>query len=178
MDKRSLRSEASGRNSNAMTLAQGKEHRSTRMCALCIVLFLLAVPAFGQTTDRHYRNQERELAAIEKQWWDSIKDHDRAKLERILADDFMGVDDGEEPPTTKQRWVDWAMNFQLKSYVIEKLDMRITAETAIVSVHYSTRVIVRGKETSDSGVDLDIFVRRDRRWQALGTGEIKVVAKK
>ena len=79
------------------------------MCAVGIVLFLLVVPAFGQTADTRNRNQERELAAVEKQWWDSIKDHDRATLERVLADDFMGVDNGGEPATTKRQWVDWAL---------------------------------------------------------------------
>jgi hypothetical protein len=178
MDTRSLRSAALELNSNVLTLAQGKAHGSTRMCAVGIVLFLLAVPAFGQTADTRSRNQERELVAVEKQWWDSIKDHDRATLEKVLADDFMGVDNGGAPATTKRQWVDWAMKFQLKSYVLERLEMRIAAETAIVAVHYSTRVIVGGVETSDRGVDMDVFVRRDGRWQALGTGEIRVVAKK
>lgn len=177
MDKRSLRSAVLGRNSNAMTLAHGPEPGSARMCAVGILLFFLVVPAFGQTADTRSRNQERELAAVEKQWWDSIKDHDRATLEKVLADDFMGVDNGGEPATTKRQWVDWAMKFQLKSYVLERLEMRIAAETAIVAVHYSTRVIVGGVETSDRGIDMDVFVRRDGRWQAFGTGEIRVVAK-
>jgi len=176
MTRMPLHSAALGRHATAPTLAQGNAHGWARKCAIGIVLLLLVVPACGQTPDTRNRNQERELAAMEKQWWDSIRDHDRATLERVLADDFMGVDNGGEPATTKQQWVDWAMTFPLKSYVLGRVDMTIAGETAIVAVHYSTRVVVGGVETSDQGVDMDIFVRREGRWQALGTGEIRVAA--
>ena len=158
--------------------AFGKCQGLVRMGATVVLLLLLAVPTFSRAADADKGNAEQELAALEKQWWDSIQNHDRAMLEAVLADDFMGVDNGAEPATTKRKWVDWAMTFQLKSYVIEKLEMRIATDTAIVAVHYSIRVVVRGAEKSDHGVDMDIFVRRNGRWQALGTGEVRVLAKK
>ncbi len=143
-----------------------------------VLLLLVAAPMLSRASDFNRDSAEQELTALEKQWWDSIQKHDRAMLEAVLADDFVGIDNGATPATTKRQWVDWAMAFQLKSYVIEKLEMRITSDTAIVAVHYSTRVIVKGVEKSDHGVDMDIFVRRNGRWQALGTGEIRIVVKK
>jgi Domain of unknown function (DUF4440) len=158
--------------------ACGKWQRLARVGGRGVLLLLLAVPTFSRAAEADKGNAEQELTALEKQWWDSIQKHDRAMLEAVLADDFMGVDNGGEPATTKRQWVDWAMTFPLKSYVIEKLEMRIAADTAIVAVHYSTRVMARGVEKSDHGVDMDIFVRRNGRWQALGTGEVRVIAKK
>jgi Domain of unknown function (DUF4440) len=158
--------------------AFGKCEGLGRVGATALLVLLVAVPTLSRASDSERSSAEQELTALEKQWWDSIQKHDRAMLEAVLADDFMGIDNGAEPATTKRQWVDWAMTFQLKSYVIEKLEMRIAADTAIVAVHYSTRVIAEGVEKSDHGVDMDIFVRRNGRWQALGTGEIRIVAKK
>ena len=155
-----------------------RPHQKQLRIGAAALLLLLAVPLIARIADAEQRNAAQELAAVEKRWWDSIRDHDRAGLEAVLADDFLGIDNGGEPPTTRRQWIDWAMAFPLKSYSIDKLDMRIAGETAIVAAHYSTRVMDKGVERSDRGVDMDIFVRRNGRWQALGTGEIRVVTNK
>jgi hypothetical protein len=147
------------------------------MMIAAVVVGWIAMPALSQAAGTETTGPEHDLTALETRWWDAIKNHDRAALEAVLAEDFMGVDNGAEPATTKRRWVEWAMTFQLKSYVLEKLDVRINKDTAIVAVHYSTIATVRGVERSDHGVDMDVFVRRHGRWQALGTGEIKTLSK-
>jgi ketosteroid isomerase-like protein len=148
-----------------------------RLIGAAVVVCWIAMPAISQAPVTDTSGPEQDLTTLETQWWDAIKNHDRVALEAVLADDFMGVDNGAEPATTKHGWVDWAMTFQLKSYVLEKLELRISGDTAIVAVHYSTIATVKGAERRDRGVDMDVFVRRRGRWQALGTGEIKTLWK-
>ena len=157
-----------------------------RMCAAGIVVSLLVCPMFvhaaGAATEKpsvESTASEEELAKLEKDWWEAIKNRDKAALEVILADEFIGVDDGADKATNKRQWIEWAVSEDhFQSYSIEKLEMRIVAETAIVAVHYSTHTTVKGVDTIEHGVDMDVLVRRNGHWQALGTGEVCVAAEK
>jgi len=41
------------------------------------------------------------LIKFEKEWWEAFKARDKAALERILADEFLGFDFGAGNPKTK-----------------------------------------------------------------------------
>ena len=58
------------------------------------------------------------------------------------------------------------------------MDVTVVADTGVVAVHYSIHTTKQGKASSERKTDLDTFVRRNGRWQALATGEVLVQAGK
>jgi hypothetical protein len=123
---------------------------------------------------------EQALIKLEKDWWEAFKNRDKTALEGILADEFFGIDNDAAKPTNKREWIDRTVNGEsrVESYSIEHFEVRVVADTAVVAVRYSLRRTVKGVEHSEHCVDMDTFVRRNGRWQALGTAEVSVAAGK
>jgi ketosteroid isomerase-like protein len=121
-------------------------------------------------------DSKQELIALEKKWWEAFKAPDRAALERILADEFVGYDNPAGKPETKRQWIDGMTDgsFRVDSYAIERMDVTVVADTGVVAVLYSIHTTEKGKASSERKIDLDTFVRRNGRWQALATGEVLV----
>jgi ketosteroid isomerase-like protein len=148
-----------------------------------LLVCLLLVQAAG-AADRKPQAQatdlKQELIKFEKEWWEAFKVRDKAALERILADEFLGFDFDADNPKTKSQWIDAAMgkNFRVDSYSIERIDVIVVADTAVAAVHYSAQLTHNGKASSERAIDLDTLVRRNGRWQAVATGEIPMTTPK
>jgi hypothetical protein len=54
------------------------------------------------------------------------------------------------------------------------MDVIAAADTAVVAVHYLMHNADKDKANGERKCDLDTFVRRDGRWQALATAAIPV----
>lgn len=141
---------------------------------VCLLLVQTAGTA-GKTTQAQATDTKQEVIKFEKGWWEAFKMRDKAALERILADEFLGFDNDAGEPRTKSQWIAaYAMdkNFRVDSYSIERIDVIVVADTAVAAVHYSAHFTVNGKASSDRAIDLDTLVRRNGRWQAVATGEV------
>jgi hypothetical protein len=143
-----------------------------------LLMCLLLAPAAGaadRTPQAQATELKQELIGFEKVWWEAFKTRDKDALERILADEFVGFDDDTENPTTKSRWIDGALdkNFRVDSYSIERIDVIVVADTAVAAVHFSAHLTENGKARSVRAIDLDTLVRRNGRWQAVATGELR-----
>lgn len=130
----------------------------------------------GRRTQPQVTDSKQELISLEKKWWEAFKTRDKAALERILADEFLGFDNSAANPQTKRQWIDGMTDghFRVDSYTIERMDVTSVADTAVVAVHYSIHTTENGKGSSERNLDLDTFVRRNGRWQALATAEVPV----
>jgi hypothetical protein len=58
----------------------------------CIIPLLVASSVVGQTPSRGRASVERYIRDSEAQWAESVATGDTSAIQRILADDFMGVD--------------------------------------------------------------------------------------
>jgi hypothetical protein len=147
---------------------------------LVCLLLVQAAGSAGRKSQAGTIDSKQELITLEKEWWEAFKTRDKAALERILADEFLGFDSDAAVPQTKRQWIDGVTeeSFHVDSYSIERMDFIIVADTAVVAVHYSIHTTIKGKTSSERKCDLDTFVRRNGRWQALATGEVSVPAGK
>jgi hypothetical protein len=136
------------------------------MLALLAILFVC--PAFSQTA-RGPEKDRAALVALEQEWLHA--EHDAATLERILASDFVHVVPADRL-LTKQEHIDWAVKHpepKGRHARFDKLNVRLYGDVGIVN----GSVIA----TDDSGKELDrtmftdVFVFRDRRWQAVNAQE-------
>ena len=146
---------------------------------VCLLLVQTAGAA-GREPQARATDTKQEVIKFEKAWWEAFKVRDKAALERILADEFLGYDTDADKPETKSQWIDFAMdkNFRVDSYSIERIDVIVVADTAVAAVHYSAHLTHNGKASNETAIDLDTLVRRNGRWQAVATGEVHVTTHK
>ena len=156
-----------------------KSARAMGPLLVCLLL-VQATGAAGRKPQAQMTDTKQEVIKFEKEWWEAFKMRDKAALERILADEFLGFDTDTGNPETKSQWIDGAMdkNFRVNLYSIERIDVIVIADTAVAAVHYSAHYTVNGKASSDRAIDLDTLVRRNGRWQAVATGEVHVTTPK
>ncbi|HWE46674.1 MAG TPA: nuclear transport factor 2 family protein [Caulobacteraceae bacterium] len=126
----------------------------------------IACPARSPAGDRH------RVLALEDEW---IGSHDRAALERILADDFRHpVSTGDV--LTKRQHIDWMVAHPTPNRHprFGALEVRLYGDTALAAGSVEVR--------NDSGKILsrnlftDVFVYRGCRWQAVSAQETAIPA--
>lgn len=119
----------------------------------------------------HALNDSAVLAYIEQEWNDATRTHDPRWFERNLAADYSGIS-GTNETRTKAQEVGFARTNQrtFASLELSELAARIVGDMAIVTGVNT----IKGKEADGKPLDYsvrftDVFVRRDGRWQVLGT---------
>lgn len=139
--------------------------------ALCLAVPLAAQPvaAHAQTALEERREIEAMMRKAEAEWADlSVKPHP-GLLERILADDFVGVSSSGSTRTKAQQ----IANDQVEpdgSFISSRIDYADYR-------HYGDTVVAQGQESlvySDGRPDLqliwtDVWVRRNGTWQIVAT---------
>ena len=112
-----------------------------------------------------------QITAAEHAWARGIIDTDTVALGRLLAPEFVltGID-STEPPFPRDEWMTnvGAKRVYTDSVAIDSLRITGTADSAVATMRYSWRPIVRGQRMVDDWTSLrDTWVWRDGRWQAV-----------
>ena len=127
------------------------------------------------SADKDHKETERYIVDSERQWAESVATGDTAAIERILADDFIGVDP-KGHLYTKQRMIDETRNAP-KYFVSNRLnDVKVR--------FYRRMAIAQGSETWEkrSGergrfVWTDTWLRRNGRWQIVAAEDLIALEK-
>src|SRR5438552_1950202 len=144
-------------------------HRRDRMlrCALTILAMLFLCDCSIQ---KDQKETERYILESERQWAESVATGDTLAIERILADDFIGVDP-KGRLYTKQQMIDETRNAP-KYFVSNRLnDVKVR--------FYRKTAIAQGSETWEkrSGergrfVWTDTWMQRNGRWQIVAAEDL------
>ena len=136
-------------------------------CALTILAMLFLCDCSIQ---KDQKETERYILESERQWAESVATGDTSAIERILADDFIGVDpQGHLYP--KQKMIDETRNAP-KYFVSNRLNdvkVRFYRKTAVAqgSETWEKRTGERGRF-----VWTDTWIRRNRRWQIVAAEDL------
>jgi ketosteroid isomerase-like protein len=118
---------------------------------------------------------ERELIQLERDWDAAFFRSDTAFIDRVLAAEFMVTyPDGSRGDRAKELANAAAFNQQVESSTLSEFTVQVHGETAIV---WFTRRLVgpsKGKRLEIVHRYLDVFVRRDGRWQCVATQSVRV----
>jgi ketosteroid isomerase-like protein len=134
-------------------------------------LLVLAVLCLCHCSARQdHKEVERYIVDSERQWAESVATGDTSAIERILADDFIGVDP-KGRRYTKQQMIDETRNAP-KYFVSNRLnDVKVR--------FYRTTAVAQGSETWEkhSGergrfVWTDTWIRRNRQWQIVAAEDL------
>ena len=125
-------------------------------------LFVAAVTmSFGQTTARpEQNNSEQAVLKLTQEWLDAEDPVDRAVLNRIIADDFLGT--GPMGTTVSKADVIPAEGSASRGLAISGQDIkvRVFGDTAIVT----GRGVPKAQGQPELRITL-VFVKRADRWQ-------------
>lgn len=122
------------------------------------------LPTPGATEDGA---EEAALYQIERDWLDAAVNKDRAKLDAILAKDYVGKgDDGTRNKSQSLARITGS-GFKIESAAIENMQAMVFGETAIVHGVNTGTAIIGGKTYTNPLRWTDVFEKRDGRWQAV-----------
>lgn len=124
------------------------------------------------TTAIDYKQAEKYIIESEKQWAESVVTGDTTVIEKIIADDFIGIDpDGNQ--YTKQQMFDFARNApkDFKSNVLDNIHIRFYRNTAVAQGS-ETWVRYSGQQLTGQFVWTDIWVLRNDKWQIVASEDL------
>jgi ketosteroid isomerase-like protein len=138
-------------------------------------ILLMAAIALLVSAQNDKNSVTQTLLQIEHDWSEADTHKDAAALNRILADDWMGIDFEGTLLTKPQALagIDSGSG-SLESTVLGDMKVRIYGTTAIVTGTDTEKSEYHGKDSSGKYLWTDVFVLRDGRWQAVSSQSTRV----
>jgi len=140
-----------------------------RLFAFALLLIALASLAFSQVQNSEaltYSAAQQELITLSEQWNDALARKDATVLERILAEEYYISAPGETNKTVRSVWLKNAQEMDWRDLRFHNFKVDIYGDTAIVSALLDFKVTTnRGIPISTNAQVVDVWVRRDGRWQ-------------
>lgn len=144
---------------------------------LPVCLLLAAAVALPGQAPNDNTSVEKTLIQMEHDWSQADTRKDTAALDRILADDWIGID-FEGTVLTKPQALRGigSDSGSLESTVLSDIKVRVYGDAAVLTGTDTEKSEYHGKDSSGKYLWTDVFVRRDGRWQAVSSQSTKLTA--
>ena len=115
--------------------------------------------------DRDTRAVEEEIARLRSAWTDAIRDRDEATLDRLMADEFVFID--ERGGWGKERFIANVQRWDLVGMTFD--DVLVRDYGPVVAMHARVALHARldGRDMSGEWYVTDLWVRRNEQWQVV-----------
>jgi len=143
-------------------------------CVVAIfMLGALPLSGYGQTHTKPTESERTELLALRRIVWDSYFNNDQKQLKKLIGDDFLTINPGEEHWQNKDEFLVGAQHFAEHHGKLVSLDFPRTEiqEFGDVAVLYSlVRITTEsdGKRESLNCRSTEVFHKRDGQWVNTG----------
>jgi len=105
-----------------------------------------------------------ELITLSSELVTAVKEHDRDRLEQLLAAEF--TLNGAAGELDREALLEAASGpYEIDDFGYEEIDAEIYGDTAVLVSRYHQTARLDGRDISHSMHVTDIWVRRDGRWQ-------------
>ncbi len=105
-----------------------------------------------------------ELIALSNELVDAVHAHDRARLDRLLADEF--TLNGAAGELDRDAFLEAASGpYEIDDWAYEEIDPELYGDTAVVVSRYRQSGRLEGRDLSHRMHVTDIWVRREGHWQ-------------
>ncbi len=143
-----------------------------RIASVSLCLTALLAPA-GRAKDD--KSAEQTLLKIEQEWSEADLRRDPAALDRILADDWIGID-FEGTLLTKPEALRGIASGSgsLQSTALRDMKVRIYGNTAVITGTDTEKGEYHGQDSSGKYLWTDVFVKKNGRWQAVSSQSTKL----
>lgn len=150
-----------------------------RIVVILTLVLTLSSLAAGQAKGRRpVRRQpasaDQVLKDLERQWMEGFKNRDKEALNRVLADDFIFIDD-EGRTFNKAQYVEAATKaVKVDSYSLDDLTTRVYGDTCIVAGRRTGKFTVDGKQSGGAFRFTGTFVKRQGRWRVIASQDTRI----
>lgn len=152
------------------------------MKQLAVIALLVAASVYVVGKDKipaaRYENllTEQTLINTEKAWNEALLANDLATVNRIVADDWVGID-FKGAMTSKEETLAQLKSGESRNEYVELGDMnvRVYGDTAVVMGTDTEKSVYQGENTSGRYAFTDVFVKKDGRWQAVASQSTRIV---
>jgi uncharacterized protein (TIGR02246 family) len=112
-----------------------------------------------------------EVERLEREWSAAFLRHDTASIERILADDFVGVDGRGMVSHKRDELAEAASaetgRLRIVDETLSDVSVRVYGDTAIVNAINTESARLDGKPVAPRYRRTTVWIRRDGRWQCV-----------
>ncbi len=144
---------------------------------IVLVLLIAVLPLFfsqtGAAQTQRVSKAEQEVRRLERAWLDAYEQHDVKAMDAIVADDFtITFPDGSMQ--TKSQILDSIKaprnpaSLSSKFYT-EEVKARVYGDTVILIGRVVSEYLRDGKTVKDQSRYTDTYVKRNGRWQVVGS---------
>jgi ketosteroid isomerase-like protein len=148
-----------------------------RNITMAVIVFSLCISFTSYTSGKMKSDAqiEQELMQLEHDWSAAYLKHDIATIDRMLADDFVGID-GRGIMTNKAAEIEDAKgpkpgdpqpSFLVLDDSITDMKVRLYGNTAVVNGRSIEKVKVKEKELEIQYRRTTVWVKRQGRWQCV-----------
>jgi ketosteroid isomerase-like protein len=138
------------------------------------LLAALVLPVFG-VARADAPSVEQNLMQMEKDWAQAGMKKDAATLDKVMADDWVGVDHEGKSYTKAEVMSDLKSGASVTTSVeLGAMKVRVFGNTAVVTGSDTEKSSYKGKDTSGTYAWTDVFVMRKGHWQAAASHSSKV----
>ena len=136
-------------------------------------LALAGAPKASGKTDR--ATVEQTLTQLEKQWNDALLAKDYATVDRIMADDWTGID-FRGMSVSKAETLAELKSGESSNQSVElgPMKVKVLGDTAVVIGSDTEKSTYHGADSSGQYAWMDVFVRRNGRWQVVASQSTKI----
>jgi ketosteroid isomerase-like protein len=139
-----------------------------------IAAFLMSALAFGWTASCAAESKDADqeaISKIEREWADAFKTHDRAVLDKSLAEDFVFTDEDGKFIKGRTAYVDGLMKGpKLADCTMSDVLITVRGSTAVVTGRFDAK---DSAGSSDSTRFTDTFVKGTAGWKAVASQDTK-----
>jgi ketosteroid isomerase-like protein len=129
---------------------------------------------FGQAKPAAKTSVTEALKQIERNWGQAEIKKDFDAVDKILADDWVGIDHEGKIVSKAEAMTDMKSgDIGLTSEVLGPMTVRIFGNTAIVTGNNTEKSQGHGKDSSGTYVWTDVFVLRNGQWQVVASQSTK-----
>jgi ketosteroid isomerase-like protein len=118
---------------------------------------------------------EQSILQLERDWNHAMLDKDYKTLDRIIADDWTGID-FKGFKVTKAESIEQLKSGESSNQSVElgEMTVKVYGNTAVVFGSDIEKSKYHGKDSSGEYAWMDVFVKRNGRWQAVASESTKI----
>jgi ketosteroid isomerase-like protein len=136
------------------------------------ILLVCACAGLGLGPSRMAAADQSSVAAhlkqLEMDWVTAMKDGNTARLNEIIADDWVGIN-FNGTSGTKQEYVNETKSgkFKIESFEMGPMDVKVLGNVAVVQGSDTEKSTYDGKDSSGKYAWMDVYVKHGGKWQAV-----------
>ena len=143
-----------------------------RMTASVLLLILTCACKTGQSPEPRTApaaHQPAELEQLSTQWMDAMLHHDRARLEQLMAPEYvLHTPDPKHPETPRAEWLDNLFNsLKIDQWDQKDVSAHLYGELGVVTSTYSWSGTFHDKAFDSKGHCTDVWQSGNGHWQVV-----------